>query len=166
MSNDVKPATPALVQPSRWWKVLLFVSLVANLLMVGAAIGHRMWGDDRGRMAGQGYVQLVPRAFFADLPAARRRELLDGLRQDMDSLRDLRSQSDATSLRMADALEKQPFDIAAVQQAVADFATGSQSLAGKGATIVTNLVEKLTPEERAKLAAAIRDRDKRRRIRN
>lgn len=144
---------------TRWWKILLALSLAANLMIVGLAIGHR-FGDGRGEhMKGGGYAQLVPRRFFAGLPRERRRELFEVFKQDMEGLRGLRGQADATSLRIADALEKQPYDPAVVQQAVVEFATGSQSLAAKGSAIVTNLVAKLTPEERAQLAAALRESD-------
>jgi hypothetical protein len=169
MTLEQQPETnkPQVTQRhSRWWKVVLALSLAANLLVAGIAIGHRVRGGDMGRMGGNGYVQLVPRKFFAELPRERRRELMGVFRQDMDGLRGLREQADAASLRIADALEKQPFDAALVRQTVSDFATGGQSLAAKGSVIVSNLIEKLTPEERAQLAAAIRDRDKQHRKRN
>ena len=162
MTNDQQPATDVSRMPqlrSRWWSVLLAFSFAANLLIVGVAIGNRIWGDAGGHRFGGNYVRLVPRKFFAELPMQRRHELMDVVRQDMDGLRDIREQGGITILHVADALEKQPYDPALVQQAVTEFATGSQSLAGKGANILVHLVEKLTPEERAKLASAIRERD-------
>jgi uncharacterized membrane protein len=162
MTNDQQPTTNLSRMPqlrSRWWSALLALSLAANLLIVGAAIGHRVWGDAEGRRFGDNYVRLVPRKFFAELPMQRRRELMDVVRQDMDGLRNIREQGGITILHVADALEKQPYDPALVQQAVTEFATGSQSLAGKGANILIHLVEKLTPDERVQLASAIRERD-------
>lgn len=141
---------------SRWWSVLLAVSLLANLLVAGVIIGHgvRSGQPDRG-----GYFQLLPRKFFSELPRQRRFELMGVLKDGFDGMKGLRDQADITSLQIADALEKQPFDPAAVQQAVTDFATGRQGLATQGSNVITNLVSKLTADERAQLAASIRERD-------
>ncbi len=141
---------------SRWWGALLALSLGLNFLVAGAVIGHRIWGGPPDRA---GYLQLLPRKFFADLPRQRRQELLSTLKEGMEGMKGLREQANVASLRIADALEKEPFDPAAVQQAVTDFAIGSQGLATKGSALVTSIVAKLTPEERLQLAAAIRERD-------
>jgi hypothetical protein len=161
--QQAKPASGEIPQVrSRWWSALLALSLAANLLVAGIAIGHRVWGGppDRG-----GYLQLLPRKFFADLPRQRRHELMGFMNEGGGGMRDLRDQADITSLQIADALEKLPFDPSAVQRAVSDFATGRQGLAAKGSAIITNLVSKLTPEERAQLAASIRQRDQQRKKR-
>jgi Heavy-metal resistance len=163
MTMDQQQKALALPQlRSRWWTVLLAASLCANLLIAGIAIGHRVWGGPPDRA---GYLQLLPRKFFADLPRARRHELMSVLRDSMKGMRGLREQADITSLKIADALEKQPYDPAIIQLAVTDFATGSQGLAAKGSALVTDLVAKLTPEERAQLAAAIRERNEQRKPR-
>jgi hypothetical protein len=162
MTMDQQPKQQSLIVPqlrSRWWSLLLALSLCANLLVAGIAIGHRVWGGPPDRA---GYLQLLPRKFFADLPRSRRHELMSVLKDGMGGMRE---QADITSLKIADALEKQPYDPALIQQAVTDFATGNQGLATKGSALVTNLAAKLTPEERAQLAAAIRERDQQRKMR-
>jgi Heavy-metal resistance len=163
MDQQSKPKFLTMLQlRSKWWTVILAVSLCANLLVAGIVIGHRVWGGPPDRA---GYMQLLPRKFFADLPRARRHELMSVLKDSMESMRGLREQADITSLKIADALEKQPYDPALIQQAVTDFATGSQGLAAKGSALVTDIVTKLTPEERAQLAAVIRERDQQRKMR-
>jgi uncharacterized membrane protein len=158
MTTEIQPTTPV-PRRSRWWNLLFGLSLAVNLAFAGVLIGHRVFGGPQGRGA---YMQLLPREFFGGLPHERRRELMTMMKLEMNSLRELRGQADATSLRIADALEKQPFDPALVQQAVSEFATGSQSLAARAPVIVANIVSKLTPEERKQLAKSIRERDLRR----
>lgn len=143
---------------SRWWTAVLCLSLMLNLLVGGAIIGHRMAGGPMERLSGASYVQLIPRRFFAELPSARRRELMDIVGRNREDLRGLRKTSEEASLKLADALDQPSFDIANVKSAVDGFATGSESLAARGGAIVVEIVSLLTPEERASLAQAIRDR--------
>jgi hypothetical protein len=144
---------------SRWWAALLGLSLMANLLVVGLAAGVMWKARSEGRMQGASYVQLVPRSFFRDIPKERRDVLMEIVRGHRDNLRELRKASDATSLRLADVLEKEPFVLDDVRKTVTDFSTGTESLAAKGGDIVMQIVTALTPEERKQLAAAIRARD-------
>jgi uncharacterized membrane protein len=162
MTTESQPA-PYVPKRSRWWSLLLGLSLAVNLAFGGVLIGHRVFGGPQGRGA---YMQLLPREFFGSLPHERRRELMDMMKQDLNGLRELRGQADVASLRIADALEKQPFDPALVQQAVSEFATGSQSLAARAPVIVANIVRKLTSDERLKLAKSIRDREQKRKKRD
>jgi Heavy-metal resistance len=143
---------------SRWWTLLLGLSLMANLLIGGLALGHRFGGGGGQRMAGITAVQLVPRQFFADLPRERRLELLRLIRENARDLRSLRDGSAAQVLNLAAALEKDAYNPDDVRGAVAAISTGTESLAARGAAIVIDVVSRLTPDERKALAAAIRDR--------
>lgn len=146
---------------SPWWTVLLGLSLMLNLLVAGVVLGHRFVDGPPDRLIGASYVQLVPRRFLAELPRDRRRELMELVRNNRDSLRQLRGQSEAVGLKLADVLVAEPFDIARVQSTVDEFAASSQGLAAKGGAIVTEMVSRLTPDERELLADAIRDRAQR-----
>jgi uncharacterized membrane protein len=143
---------------SRWWVVVLGLSLMANLLIVGAVIGHRYW--DGGGDRRNNFVQLVPGKFFGDLPGGRRRELMQFLHGQGDDFKSLRAETRATALKLADALDH--YDAVNVKTVIDNFTTGSESLAARGGAVVVDLIAKLTPDERAQLAAAIRDRDNRR----
>jgi uncharacterized membrane protein len=146
---------------SRWWAALLGVSLMLNLL-VGGIFAGAMFGEGRAeRLAGASYVQLIPRKFFHDISKDRRDALMQILRDNRDDLRNLREASDGTSLKLADALEKENFNIDDVRQTVAAFSTGTESLAARGGDVVVKIVSQLGPDERKLLAAAIRDRDAR-----
>lgn len=147
---------------SRWWTLLLGLSLMLNLMIGGLAVGRLMGGAPMERMMGASYVQLIPRSFFADLTKERRRELLDIVRTNRDDLRGLRAASDATSLALAADLEKDPFSAADIQNTVSKFSTGTESLAARGGAIVVEIVSKLSAEERQLLARSIRERAERR----
>ncbi len=146
---------------SRWWTLLLGLSLMVNLLIGGLAIGFRMGDGPVERIAGITYIQLIPRSFLGELPRERRDQLMDIVRSRSQELRALRSQSRAAPLKLADALEMQTYDPAAVKTAIDAFTTGSGSLAAGGGNVVMEIVGQLTPEERQLLATAIRDRAER-----
>lgn len=145
---------------SRWWTVLLGLSLMLNLLVGGIIAGAR-FSEGRDRLVGASYVQLIPRKFFRDISGERRSLLMQIVRDNRDDLRTLRAASESTSLKLAEALEKENFSIDDVRQSVTAFSTGTESLAARGGDVVVKIVSQLTAEERKLLAAAIRDRDER-----
>jgi uncharacterized membrane protein len=150
-----KPTPPS---RSKWWKLLLIISLMANLLVAGAAVGHFFKGRHFGEPMQQNFVQLIPRKFFDDLSNDRRRELMQVLRENRDDFKNMRQKSGAAALQLATALESPTYDSAAIRGVIDDFSTGRESLAGKAGAIVFEVINKLTPEERKQLAASIRDR--------
>jgi Heavy-metal resistance len=141
---------------SRWWTALLGLSLMANLLVAGLVLGSRYRGDDR--IMGANAVQVFPRSFLSSLPRDRRNELMGVVRRDMRGLRDMREGSSEEILKLADALEKDTGDLSLIRPAIAGYATGPDSLAARTVTLVTGVIEKMTPEERKSLASAIRER--------
>lgn len=156
--SNFKNRVPAL--RSRWWAGLLVLSLMANLLVAGLLVGRIMQPHRFDNMMRDGFVQLVPRKFFNELPAPRRKEILQFLRDHRGELKALRETSQATLVKLADALEN--YDAATVKSVIDSFTTGSESLAAKSGAVVMDLVAKLTPEERKKLAETIRERGSRR----
>jgi uncharacterized membrane protein len=146
---------------SRWWTGLFGLSLMANLLVGGAIIGKALHGGRGESMGRASFVQLVPRKFMMDLPNERRRELMKNLRDDRQEMKGFRASFQATAFKLADALEVENYDAAAVKAVIDNFTTGSESLAGRGGAAVEDLISKLTPAERKQLAAAIRDKENR-----
>jgi uncharacterized membrane protein len=143
---------------SKWLKALLISSLMANLLVAGAVVGHVIKGKRFGEPNRENFVQLIPRKFFKDLSISRRHELMQILRANRDDFKNTRQQSAAAAIELATALENPTYDSAAVKAVVDKFATGRESLAGKGGAVVFDVINKLSPEERQQLAASIRDR--------
>lgn len=144
---------------SRWWTLLLGLSLMLNLLVGGLIFGDRVAGGRMDRLVGASYVQLIPRSFFRELSRERRHELLQIVRESREDLRGLRSQYEGTSLKLAEVLEKEAFTPDELRQAVSAFSTGTESLAARGGEVVVKIVGQLTTEERKLLAQAIRKRD-------
>lgn len=143
---------------SRWWTVLLGLSLMANLLVLGLAVGAGFDERRQERIMGASYIQLIPRNFLRQLPRERRDALMDLVHDRLHQLRQLRTTSQASPLKLAEALEKDAATDADIQAAVDAFTTGSGSLAAGGAAVVMDIVKRLSPEERKLLAASIRER--------
>jgi uncharacterized membrane protein len=160
--NETKPARTWLPQlKSKWWTALLGVSLMANLLVGGMMVGGFFGKHRMERLAGVSYIQLIPRNFFRELPHDRRQQLMQIVKDNRDTLRDLRENSEASGLKLAEALEQPTFSIEDVKKTVSGFTTGTESLAARGGDVVVQIVAQLTPEERKVLAQVIRERDTR-----
>lgn len=147
---------------SPWWAALLILSLMANLLVAGAAIGFRFHGGRGPAGFSENSDQLLPRKFFGDLPHERRREFMDMLRSKNDDYRQNRGASDQASLQFADALDQPDFDKTKAKSIVDEVTSGPNSFAFQSEALIMDVVNKLSPDERKSLAAAIRDRVARR----
>lgn len=147
------------VLQSRWWSLVLGFSLMINLLIAGAFIGVRLRDGPLMHQINEARGQIVPHKFIAELPKDRRRELTQVLRDNRDQLSAMRNSISAANLKLASALEQPDFDAPTVKLALDEFTTGSSSMAARNGTILMELMQKLTPDERKKLAADIRDRD-------
>ena len=152
------PSGNAALRLSRGWQVILVVSLAFNVL-VGAAVASRYFVKERiERVTGAGYIQLVPRKFLADLPRERRRQLLAVFGEFRDEFRDGRKAARETVAKLADVLEAEPYDAAAVQAVAGEFAQSGRGLIDHGVEAAVQFVGKLTSDERRQLALRIRER--------
>lgn len=153
-TSQERPAS----RSSRWLTILLIVSLAFNVL-IGAAAATRFFVKERiERVTGAGYIQLVPRKFLADLPQERRRELLAVFGEFRDEFRDGRKAARESAAKLADVLEAEPYDAAAVKAVAGEFAQSGSGLIGHGVEAAMQFIGKLTPEERRQLAIRIRER--------
>lgn len=163
--SDITPNEPVKAQSwlpqlrSRWWALVLGLSLMLNLLVGGIIVGGAFGPHRAERLAGASYIQLIPRNFFRQLPKDRREALMQIVKNNRDDLKNLRSAYETNSLKLAEALEQENFSLDAVRATVAAFSTGTESLAARGGEVVLHIVEQLTPDERKLLAEAIRNRD-------
>jgi Spy/CpxP family protein refolding chaperone len=145
---------------SRWWTLLLGVSLMFNLLVLGVIGGHFAKRDGGDRLVGASYVQLIPRQFLRELSHARRREVMEIVKSYRPDLRELKLASEETAVALAFAVEQENYDPAAIKAVVDGFSTKSSALASKGGDVVLKIMALFTPEERKQLANAIRNRGK------
>ena len=155
-TSTLRRLLPELRSP--WWAVLLILSLMANLLIAGAAIGFKFHGGRGPGGFAQNSEQLLPRKFLADLPHERRREFMDLLRGKNDDFMQNRILADATSLKFADALDQPIFDQVKIKLIVDEITSGPNSFSAQSEALVIEITNKLTPEERKALARAIRER--------
>lgn len=149
------PSTRPTAGCSRWWNILFGLSLAANLVVVGIVAGHRF---AEGPPARSVFMQLLPHQFFWELPRDRRQELMQMMRANMGDMEKLRETMMTAGQRLAEALERQPYDPEQMKQALSDVVSSSQSVMARGSEGVSELIGKLTPEERLLLAKAIRER--------
>src|SRR5689334_4337606 len=148
---------PARAWP-HWTMFLLIASLAVNLLIAGAAGMHYFYPERLERWSGASFTQLLPRRFLSDLPDDRRREFLDLLKSRREVFRQSRSGMRDAALRFAEALERNPYDEAQATQAIQDFTKLSTEMVDSGTLVTVQILQKLTPEERLKLARQVRDR--------
>ena len=139
-----------------WLSAILVVSLAFNLFVIGAVAAHHIW-DRRhahhvGRISGPGFTQLLPRRFFAELADGRRDELRTLIRQHRHEFSQGRTRLRQTARAVADALGAEPFDQAKLDQALQAFAKTGHSLIDMGASVAQDVISRLTPAERKKLA--------------
>jgi Heavy-metal resistance len=138
MTTDLTPPTSSPRRSwlpklkSRWWTMLLGVSLMLNLLVGGMIVGRLSGHGDVERLAGVSYVQLIPRRFLQELPHDRRKEMMEIIRQNRPDLRNLREASEASSVKLADVLDKDAFSLDEVRATIREFSTGTESPCGQG----------------------------------
>ena len=143
---------------SPWWAALLVLSLMANFLVGGVAVGAKLHGGGAWQMAFlNNRAQLLPRKFFAELPRDRRRELMDVLKAKKDQFMQSREAADAVTLKFADLLEQPTIDPAQAKAVVDEFTSGKNSIAAQSEAVILDIVAKLSTDERKKLAADIHD---------
>ena len=141
-----------------WWMALLVASLALNLLVAGALAVRFFAPEHFERFTGANYSPLIPRKFLSDLPAGRRKELGDLLRQNRSAFRDDFAEMRKLAGQLADALQHDPYDESLVTAAIEGHEKVIGGMIGRGAEVTMDVIRKLTPEERGLLAARIRER--------
>ena len=143
---------------SIWWKILLVTSLALNLLFIGGGVARFFTHESPGRMAGISEMQLIPRKFFGDMDAERRRELSSFFRKFRGDFREGRADRKRLAAELAGALQATPYDAAKVRAVVDSINATSSGLIGRGGEAAVEFIAKLTPDERTKLALRILER--------
>ena len=154
------PLPPQLSKSGRWLKIALVASLAVNLLFVGGGIARFvMHGGPPERFANSGQMQLIPKRFLGEVGGERRKELLLIFKTYGPSFKEGRKDVRAQALALADALDAEPYDPARTKGVIAQFTGSSAKLMETGGEAATEMIAKLTPEERKLLARHIRQRD-------
>ena len=145
---------------ANWKSALLVSSLALNLLVAGMILSHSMmqFRGNPGRIQATSWSQLLPRGFFVQLDNERRHALLGSFKAQHTKFREGRSLLRARAAAVADALEADPYDLARVQTAVAQFGDAGKGIIDEGSNGVNGVIAKLSADERKILAAEIRRR--------
>ncbi len=137
----------------RWAKWLLGVSLALNFIVIGLAAGAAIRFHQHGHS--HGGVATIGQIMWA-LPKESRDRAKDLLRAARPDLKSLRAERKAAKHAVADAIEMNPFDADAVKSAFAELRAKDQSAKASTHDVMINILQVLTPEERADVARSLR----------
>ncbi len=142
--------------PKRGWlKLLLFVSLAANLLIVGiiggAFLSNRGNDGPPDRIARQ-VQSLIGAPFFRALPDGDRRELVRALDPKRDRLKENREALRGRFEAFLGALRTEPFDAAMVKKLLEEQRLVAVRRQDIGEDLLIERLEAMTPGARAEYA--------------
>ncbi len=146
----------------RWVRVVLFVSLAVNLLVVGLVVGALLSGPhgrDRPELRGLGYGP-----FVRALSKEERSALHEALARNADSFRHNRAELRAQFEALLMALRTEPFDAAEVERLFAEQRDRILERRRLGQASLLERIMAMSPQDRAAYADAL-DRKFRRRDR-
>lgn len=161
--TETAPSTGDARKPS-WWdrprllRGLLIASLALNMLVISAVATRIVRGHGIERMPGASQVQLLPRKFLRNLPDDKRKAAFDILKRYAQERKGSRQLMREVSLQLADAIAAEPYDTEKVKAVFADYERRSGEAASQSGAAALEVLALLSPEERAALAAGIRER--------
>ncbi len=143
----------------RWLVAVLAVSLIVNLVLIGFMAGRFSAGSMHRPPFDPMMGIRAPTRFLSEERREELKPVIRQFREAVPSLRRLRG----TQRALYDALTADPFERQPLEATLARFR--SNLLAGQeaGHAAFVNLVESLTPEERARMLEGIRARKRERR---
>lgn len=142
----------------RWAKWLLGGSLALNFIVIGLATGAAIRFQQHGHS--HGGVATIGQIMWA-LPRESRDRAKELLRAARPDLKELRAERKAAKLAVADAIEATPFNAEAVKEAFATLRAKDQSSKASTHEVMIEILQVLTPEERAEVALGLRKQRRR-----
>ncbi len=145
----------------RWIVIGLAASLAVNGVLLGY-LGARVFGEhDRQRGSATAFFS-DGRRFIRSLPHERRDELREIARTHRDEFRTLRQDVRQAKLKLADALEVEPYNAAAVEKALVQLQRTLVAIGDAGRAVTLEIIPELTLDERRALANDLRQPRRRR----
>ena len=140
------------------WRTLLFLSVAANLLIVGAVAGALGAGVRLERQPPGAVVDRMPgpRAFLAALPPETRAKMRAELIESWDATRDARRAAIQARRDAFAAASAEPYDVDNVRAAFARLRAADQAAVGVFHDNIVEAFGELSPEERREALAALR----------
>jgi uncharacterized membrane protein len=143
-------------EPTFAWRTLLFVSVAANLLIVGGVVGAYASGVRLER--GAAGAQLPgPRVIMAALPQDTRAKVRDELARTWVETRALRQQAAQARRDAFDAAAAEPFDAVRVRAAFAHVREADQAALAAFHNNMIDAFARMSPDERRRAIEALRN---------
>lgn len=151
------PKVPKAATASRAMRLLLAVSLAANLAIVGFVVGHALdGGGPDGRRGMPGDMAFGP--FTEALGDHDRRALRDALFARAPDMRDARQRMSQDLAGLVAALRAEPFDPAALDAALAAQSHRMAANLDMAQGVLRDFLVAMTPEARIAFAARLAER--------
>ncbi|HYD89204.1 MAG TPA: periplasmic heavy metal sensor [Vitreimonas sp.] len=140
------------------WRTLLFLSVAANLLVIGAVAGGLAAGVRLERQAPGAVVDRMPgpRAFVAALPEDARAKVRAELAESWDDSRAARRAAMQARRDAFAAAAEEPYDVERVRAAFARLRAADQQAVGVFHDNMARAFGELSPEQRRHALAALR----------
>lgn len=137
-------------KPRNWLRILLVVSLGANLLIAGAFIGSSFSGKSGRERNPSAQMPVGPygRAFSKE----DRQALRQSFEARRDTFRENRTQMRAFGQQLAEAVRAEPFDGDVVRAILTEQRVLQLSMQEAGSEIMVERLEQMAPEARAAFA--------------
>ena len=145
----------------RWMKVVLVLSLMLNVVVIGA-VGARAWMIHKHGHGFHAMRMLGVHSFLRKLPKERRQELRGKFRQVRKELREHGRSLMGPLRNLATAMAADNYDRSQVETAVKTFRQTHEQRAAAREKYMMELIDALTPEERKTLGRKILKRAERR----
>jgi uncharacterized membrane protein len=141
-----QPAAPMRAAIPRWLKWVLIASLAFNLLIVGGAIGHRVFGGPAHWRGGQEDFGIM--GYVRKLDGERRAELRKVVQADRGEQAELKRAVVRARIAVGEELAREPFDRQKLEAALAAFRDAEARLKLSGVTTLIRAAEQMTVAER------------------
>jgi len=140
------------------WRTLLFISVAANLLVIGAVAGGLAAGVRLQRETPGAVVDRMPgpRAFMAALPNETRTKVRTNLAESWDESRAARRAAQQARRDAFSAAAAEPYDVERVRAAFARLRAADQQAVAVFHDNMARAFGELTPEERREALTALR----------
>jgi uncharacterized membrane protein len=147
-----------------WVKLLLVLSLSANVAVIGLIGGHAMRPDEHDRYGDEAAVPGLSRQqsrILQMVPEARREQAKAMLLARSAEIEAARAALQTSQAALIEALRQEPLDPARLDAALSERQAASGRVWGIGYEQMIEIARQLSPEERAAMASKLEERTQR-----
>ncbi|MGQ0674161.1 MAG: periplasmic heavy metal sensor [Hyphomicrobium sp.] len=149
-TNDPNPAAqpPPAPRTRAWVKWLLVGSLALNLLIIGGAVGHKLFGRHGGWRGGERADDFGIMGYARTLDGGQRSSIRKIVQAGKANLKTLREDVRKARMEAAAVLVAEPFDKERSRQALGRIGEAEARIKAAGVATFLDAAETLTPAER------------------